>query len=99
MVLTPGSSDKDTTVFVRTASKNFPMGTLGKEKTSRNLDLYFYSSSDTSFYVQGPGEVNLIGYFEPEGEGAGNSEQPSAANQAPAKKPEPESSEESSSED
>lgn len=100
MVLTPGSKE-DTTVFVRTGGKNFPLGTLGEQKSSRNLDLYFYSSSDTSFYVKGPGEVNLIGYFEPEGDSLASSANanPTATAQPASKQPEPDSSEESSSEE
>jgi len=100
MVLTPGSKE-DTTVFVRTGGKNFPLGTLGETMSSRNLDLYFYSSSDTSFYVKGPGEVNLIGYFEPEGESLASSgdANPTATKQPASKPTEPDSSEESSSEE
>jgi len=87
MVLTPGSSDSDTTVFVRTEGKSYPLGTLSRDRTFRKLDLYFNSSSNTSFYATGPGEVNLIGYFEPEGDSSQGSVQvPSTTNATEAPK-------------
>ena len=64
-------------------------------------DICYQFCSDTSFYVKGPGEVNLIGYFEPEGESLASSADvnPTATKQPASKPTEPESSEESSSEE
>lgn len=86
-------------MFVSTEGKSYPLGTLGVAKTSRKLDLYFNTSSNTAFYATGPGEVNLIGYFEPDGDSARQFDdaQPNATTSQPTNKQS--SSEESSSEE
>jgi hypothetical protein len=50
MVLSPAKSQAgSTTVYVQTGGATYPLGTLSADKTTRNLDLYFNTSSDTVF--------------------------------------------------
>ena len=54
------------TVLVNYENKKYPLAHLDKKSQNMvSLDLYFNTSSKVVFSVQGPGEVALLGYFEP----------------------------------
>ena len=64
--LNPASKPGATGVFINSGEKKFALVTLEKDKRDfQCVDLYFTTNTNTSFSVIGPGEVNLLGYFEP----------------------------------
>lgn len=76
--LNPASKPGATTLFITHGERKFALVTLAKEgRDFQTLDLYFNTSTSTSFSLIGPGEVNLLGYFEPSDEGRGGEEESS----------------------
>ena len=87
--LNPASKPGATTVFIHHGEKKFALVTLEKDKRDfQTLDLYFTTSANTSFSLAGPGEVNLLGYFEPSDENRGDEESEAESEEEPVQLPE-----------
>jgi len=63
--LSPAETKEATAVILETEGRKFILAALKKGKRDfQDVNLSFMAGSDCSVCVEGPGEVNLLGYFE-----------------------------------
>lgn len=63
--LSPGEDKNPTKVMLAADGSSFTLAVMSEGKGDfQDIDLSFGCGNDCSVSVQGPGEVNLLGYFE-----------------------------------
>jgi hypothetical protein len=70
LALAPNAPAGLTSVFASVNGKKHLLASLKKDSIEHSLlDLYFRQEQNVEFAVEGPGQVHISGYFEPDTEG------------------------------